>query len=284
MWNSRVAGVRSITFINQCRAPRLSLNNGLTSLNRNLWSGNNSRPNACFNALAARLLRAFDRNLKSMFKIGRCTRNSIFGTFLESRLIQVMLVDFGRTVTRNRDMLLSATCLSVYNWEENSAHDEHIEGFSNDVDFISQLTLETLTCRNCNLRLKIDQKVPDVTYCTCSDSKPSSSEVDGWKPFIERPNTLVWRKEHEAYKGLYAYKSRLIFPFCFELLNSFVKYFSARTLWKRDGNGFPSCPAGYKFQEAVGHIGYRTENYRGKSRSQQGSSLLGNAMAGKKKK
>ncbi len=215
MWNPRIVGVRSSTFLKQCKAPRPSFNNELTSLNRNLWSGNNSRPKTCFSALAARLFRAFDRNLKSMFKIGRCTRNSVFGTLLENRLIQVVLVDFGRTVTKNRDMLLSATCLSVYNWEDNAPRDEHIEELSKDVNFIGQLTVETLTCKNCHRRLKIDQKMPDVIYCTCSDSKPSSLEVDGWKPFIERPNTLVWRKEHEAYKGLYAYKSECIHPYLF---------------------------------------------------------------------
>lgn len=107
-------------------------------------------------------------------------------------------------------MLLSAACLSVYNWDNNDFHDEHMEELVNDVDFISQLTLETLTCKSCQKRLRVDQKLPNVTYCTCSESKPLCQDVDGWKPFIERPNTLVWRKEHEVYKGLFAYKSELI--------------------------------------------------------------------------
>lgn len=205
MWNYRLASLRSSTLLKQYRVPRPSLHYELT-LNRNLWSGN-KRPNLLFSALATRLLRAFDRNLKSIFKFGRCTRNSVFGTLLENRLIQVMLVDFGRTFTKSRDMLFSATCLSVYNWEKNALPDEHLEELVNDVDFISRLTLETLTCKSCNKRLQIDQKIPDIVYCSCSEKTPLCREVDGWKPFIERPNTLVWRKEHEEYKGLFSYKS-----------------------------------------------------------------------------
>jgi hypothetical protein len=28
----------------------------------------------------------------------------------------------------------------------------------------------------------------------------------GWKPFLEREDLLVWRKEDEVFHGLYAYK------------------------------------------------------------------------------
>ncbi|KAK4025984.1 hypothetical protein OUZ56_015013 [Daphnia magna] len=206
MWNYRAASIRPNMILMRSLTPKLALNHESVSLNRSLWSGNNSKPKSFLTAFGARLLRAFDRNLKSLFKIGRCTRNSVFGSLLENRLIQVMLVDFSHTVTKSRDVLLSAACLSVYNWEENSHHSEQIKDLASDVSFINQLTLETLTCKSCQKRLKIDQKVPEVVYCSCSDSKPSSSEVNGWKPFIERPNTLVWRKEHETYKGLYAYK------------------------------------------------------------------------------
>ncbi|XP_057367632.1 uncharacterized protein LOC130688653 [Daphnia carinata] len=206
MWNYRAASIRPNMILKRSLAPKLTLNHESVSLNRSLWSGNNSKPKSFLTAFGTRLLRAFDRNLKSLFKMGRCTRNSVFGSLLENRLVQVMLVDFGRSVTKSRDILLSATCLSVYNWEENSHRSEQIQDLASDISFINQLTLETLTCKSCQKRLKIDQKVPDVVYCSCSDSKPSSAELNGWKPFIERPNTLVWRKEHEIYKGLYAYK------------------------------------------------------------------------------
>lgn len=201
-----MAGVRSNIFIKPYSSPRYPPTYSST-LNRSQSTIHNNRTKTFLSALASRLLRSFDRNLKSIFKMGRSTRSSVFGTLLENRLIQVMLIDLGRTFTKSRDMLLSATCLSVYNWEKNSAHEEKIDELVKDVDFISHLTLETLTCQSCRKRLKVDQKVPDVVYCTCSESKPNSQEVDGWKPFIERPNTLVWRKEHNQYKGLFAYKS-----------------------------------------------------------------------------
>jgi hypothetical protein len=31
-------------------------------------------------------------------------------------------------------------------------------------------------------------------------------DVYGWKPFLEREDLLVWRKEDEVFHGLYAYK------------------------------------------------------------------------------
>lgn len=205
--------MRSSTFLKHCRASPLSLNCGLTSPNRNLWNCF-GRQKTCYGGLAIRILRAFERNLKSIRNLGKCTKESVFGTLLENRLLQVMLVDFGRKFTKNRDMLLSATCLSVYNWEENAVREEKFMDFANDVEFIGHLMLETLTCKSCQQRLQVDQKVPGVIYCTCSDSKPPCLDLNGWKPFIERSNTLVWRKEHEVYKGLYAYKSKNTL-FCF---------------------------------------------------------------------
>ena len=129
-----------------------------------------------------------------------------------SSLVQVVLADFGRRVLtgRGRDTLLSAACLSVYNWEEYSVPEKDILSFVGDLDFVVRLTEETLTCRDCKLRLRVDQKVPSITYCSCPKGAAPSSELDGWMPFIERPNTLVWRKEHENYKGMYAYKSEII--------------------------------------------------------------------------
>jgi hypothetical protein len=31
-------------------------------------------------------------------------------------------------------------------------------------------------------------------------------DVRGWKPFLEREDLLVWRKEDEVFHGLYVYK------------------------------------------------------------------------------
>lgn len=178
---------------------------GLTPLGRNFSTSNNGK--VIFHTWIARLTRMFDRNLKwdTFARFTRRTKNLIFCTILENKLVQAMLNDFAWS--RKRDMLFSAAALSVYNWEKNALPDHHVEEHVHDIDYITKLTLETITCQNCNLRLRFDQKVPDVNYCVCANGKSPHSEIDGWKPFLERQNTLVWRKEHTCYKGLYAYKS-----------------------------------------------------------------------------
>ena len=44
-----------------------------------------------------------------------------------------------------------------------------------------------------------------VKYCVCS-SKHCLRQQDGWEPYVERKDILVWRKEHQCKKGLYHYK------------------------------------------------------------------------------
>jgi hypothetical protein len=44
----------------------------------------------------------------------------------------------------------------------------------------------------------------DVTH-TFQDVLPLA-DICGWKPFLEREDLLVWRKEDEVFHGLYAYK------------------------------------------------------------------------------
>ena len=44
-----------------------------------------------------------------------------------------------------------------------------------------------------------------VKYCVCN-SKHVLKKEDGWEPYVERKDILVWRKEHRQKKGLYHYK------------------------------------------------------------------------------
>lgn len=57
---------------------------------------------------------------------------------------------------------------------------------------------------------RIGSEVSNISYCQCKDS-PSSvygrlTEDCDWTPFIERKDILVWRREHQARKGMYEYK------------------------------------------------------------------------------
>ena len=53
--------------------------------------------------------------------------------------------------------------------------------------------------------VRIDGQLQDVKYCVCS-SKPQLRSEDGWEPYVERKDILVWRKGHCSKKGLYHYK------------------------------------------------------------------------------
>ena len=44
-------------------------------------------------------------------------------------------------------------------------------------------------------------------WCSwCIQDLPSILDVCGWKPFLEREDLIVWRKEDEVHHGLYIYK------------------------------------------------------------------------------
>ena len=55
------------------------------------------------------------------------------------------------------------------------------------------------------LLFRVDTVLPDIKYCVCT-SKHIHRKEDGWEPYVERKDILVWRKEHRHKKGLYHYK------------------------------------------------------------------------------
>ncbi|CAH2101065.1 unnamed protein product [Euphydryas editha] len=64
----------------------------------------------------------------------------------------------------------------------------------------------TLYCTRCGKRLVIDRKQPDVRYCGCKEPKPERESSDGWFPYMETDDVIIWRKEYKVGKGQYAYK------------------------------------------------------------------------------
>lgn len=52
---------------------------------------------------------------------------------------------------------------------------------------------------------RIDGQLQDVQYCVCSSKHELRSE-EGWEPYVERKDIIVWRKVHGSKKGLYHYK------------------------------------------------------------------------------
>ena len=75
---------------------------------------------------------------------------------------------------------------------------------------------------------RLDTSVPGVRYCSCSGKQqqsgnkvhenisciyiiqqkyiPFSNQGEGWQPYVERADLLVWRREHASKRGLYEYK------------------------------------------------------------------------------
>jgi len=116
-----------------------------------------------------------------------------------------------RKFSHPRKFLISAAAMSSYDWEKEKFSDAELVKYFKDIDFCSNLKLTTLTCEACGLRLKIDVDLPEISYCKCSSSgrkspNPIVCSGDGWVPYVERKDILVWRKEHAHKKGLYHYK------------------------------------------------------------------------------
>ena len=124
------------------------------------------------------------------FFLIRLTKTLLKGSItFPSPLRSIINVPVQRIIPRARTTALGAVFVSAFDGGDDGSQ-EHAA----DIDFINRLKKETLMCVDCGLRIVFDRKLPGTTYCTCSKGKPAKSEIDGWKIFIERPDTLVWRK------------------------------------------------------------------------------------------
>jgi len=95
--------------------------------------------------------------------------------------------------------------MSEYDWEKEKLSDRELSSHFQDIQFCSKLKIKTITCEACGLRLKVDTVLPGIQYCVCNP-KHNLRKEDGWEPYVERKDILVWRKEHHQKKGLYHYK------------------------------------------------------------------------------
>ena len=212
MLSSKVASSPPTNVVKYSRFPFSNL------LNATLKSPANNRP------FSTKLHKVFNFNSNSynVRDIGKKLQRSNFPKFRrENRINSLNFTVLGsgmvkfysghyRTYNKSCNFLLSAVFVSAYNRDEsdNETISENPEDHFSDLEFVRRLTEKTLVCKSCHLRIRVDHKLPNVKYCKCSDGKALETNVGGWKPFIERPSGLVWRKEHESYRGLYAYKSK----------------------------------------------------------------------------
>jgi len=97
-----------------------------------------------------------------------------------------------------------------YNWKKEKPDDEDLAKYYKEIDICNEIMKQTLLCKKCGNRLRIEETNPNTTYCTCPNA-PSSvygKTVDGcdWKPFLERGDIIVWRREHATLAGMWEYK------------------------------------------------------------------------------
>lgn len=98
---------------------------------------------------------------------------------------------------------------SGYDWASNRPNAAAFAQFHRDIEEAHRLTRDTLVCKECGLRLRIDGELAEVVYCQCPDSPKSVYGVegaDGWRPFLEKRDLLVWRRPHSLNPGMYEYK------------------------------------------------------------------------------
>ncbi|XP_046813414.1 stAR-related lipid transfer protein 7, mitochondrial-like isoform X1 [Vespa crabro] len=119
-----------------------------------------------------------------------------------------------RVIRNSRQFLVGTIGVSVYNWDLERISDEEVNSYSQEIEDIYKLRDCTVICTNCHLRIIIDNasKQPGIEYCKCDGVKTNTNkDPDGWQPYIERQDMLVWRRQ-EPDTGLFAYKVYGSFP------------------------------------------------------------------------
>ncbi|XP_033308228.1 stAR-related lipid transfer protein 7, mitochondrial-like isoform X1 [Bombus bifarius] len=114
-----------------------------------------------------------------------------------------------RTMRNARHFLTSSIGVTVYNWDRERINEEELNSCRQDIEKIHKLRDITVICPKCHLRIMIDAQQPGIKYCTCYGNKfnaTSNQDPEGWRPYIERQDMLIWRREEPNSGGLFAYK------------------------------------------------------------------------------
>ncbi|KZC10567.1 PREDICTED: stAR-related lipid transfer protein 7, mitochondrial-like [Dufourea novaeangliae] len=114
-----------------------------------------------------------------------------------------------RALRNSRHYLMSTIGVTVYNWDRERISEQELNSYKQEIEGIYKLKDTTVVCSHCGLRIVIDVQQPGVKYCMCRDNKcnaSSNQDLDGWRPYIEREDMLVWRREEPNSGGLFAYK------------------------------------------------------------------------------
>ncbi|VVC99819.1 unnamed protein product [Leptidea sinapis] len=151
--------------------------------------------------------------------------NTVVRRFRGDKSVRDVLQCFKQVILRpRRTFILSATAICKGRDSfpcDQGITDSEIQLLQKDVDNVQSLMKATLYCTSCGKRLLIDKKHAGISYCVCKESKPEKKSVDGWFPFLETEEVIIWRKEYKAGQGLYAYKGFITIQISTALSNAF---------------------------------------------------------------
>ncbi|XP_076241619.1 stAR-related lipid transfer protein 7, mitochondrial isoform X2 [Calliopsis andreniformis] len=114
-----------------------------------------------------------------------------------------------RTLRNTRYFMMSSIGITAYNWERERISEKELDNYKQEIEGIYKLRDATVICPKCHQRIMIDSQQPGINYCKCDGGKSnatSNKDSDGWRPYIEREDMLIWRREEPNSGGLFAYK------------------------------------------------------------------------------
>ncbi|KAJ8703955.1 hypothetical protein PYW07_013249 [Mythimna separata] len=148
------------------------------------------------------------------------TRSNLVSTVVKrckrDRSVREVIQCFRQTFRPRRTLLISATAAYKARADDEEDEtpvscdtnitDEQLQALLSELDGVETLSRNTLFCHNCGKRLVIEKKQPGVPYCACKVSETTEDTCDGWVPYMEAEDVIIWRKEYKPGLGLYAYK------------------------------------------------------------------------------
>lgn len=116
-----------------------------------------------------------------------------------------------RAFRNSRRFIASSIGVTMFNWDRERISEKELNSYKQEIEGIYKLRDTTVVCPNCNLRIVIDVQQPGVNYCICQDNKNKSGatcnqDSEGWRPYLEREDMLIWRRQEPNSGGLFAYK------------------------------------------------------------------------------
>lgn len=116
-----------------------------------------------------------------------------------------------------KGLALGAVGVVTYDWDAQRIAYDSLRPHLNEIDFVRQLQRHTIVCKVCERRKVIDCRLDGIEYCSCTKEQQraakneakhaASDQFNEWKPYLERKNMVVWRREEKP--GMFAYKGAL---------------------------------------------------------------------------